>query len=218
MTLSQRINQGLRQLPSWPLYPAGLLPGGIYFYLAVTNQLGPDPLAVLEHQLGELALQFLILTLAVTPLRKMTGISLLKFRRALGLTAFGYIVLHFLTWVVLDKQFFWAEILKDLYKRPYIVVGMTAFLLLIPLAATSNNSSIRRLGAVKWRQIHRLAYVATLLGAIHYLLLVKSWPPEPIIYILIIVVLLVLRLGTNRVTTFAAGKIGNRANPSSPES
>lgn len=174
------------------------------FYWAVSNQLGADPLQALEHQLGEWALQLLILTLLVTPVRQLCGISFLKFRRAFGLMAFVYVCLHLLTWLVLDKQFFWNEILKDLYKRPYIIIGMTAFVVLIPIALTSNNASIRRLGARNWRRLHRLGYVATAFGAIHYLLLVKSWPPEPVIYCVIVLALLMWRVRWARFTGFLA--------------
>jgi sulfoxide reductase heme-binding subunit YedZ len=202
--LAQRVNGVLRRLPSWPLYFVGLTPAVVYFYWAVGNQLGVDPLATLERQLGKWALQLLILTLLVTPLRKLSGISLLKFRRAFGLMAFFYVCFHLLTWLVLDKQFFWGEILKDLYKRPYIIIGMTAFLVLIPLAITSNNASIRRLGARNWGRLHRLGYVAAAFGAVHYLLLVKAWPPEPIIYCLIVSTLLLWRVGWQRFIRSAA--------------
>jgi len=206
---ASRVNGQLRRTPTWPLYWLGMLPAVVYFYWAVTNQLGTDPLAALEHQLGEWALQLLIAILFITPLRQATGISLLKFRRALGLLAFIYVALHLLTWLVLDKQFFWAEILKDLYKRPYIIVGMTAFLALIPMAITSNNASIRRLGARNWGRIHRLGYVATAFGAIHYLLLVKSWPPEPVIYAILVAALLIWRLRGSRFTRIFAAKQKN---------
>lgn len=209
----QRANGVLRKIPSWPLYIVGLIPAAIYFYWAVMNQLGADPLQVLERQLGKWALQLLILTLVVTPLRKITGLSLLKFRRAFGLLAFMYVTIHLSTWFVLDKQFFWAEILGDLYKRPYIIIGMTAFLVLIPMAMTSNNASIRRLGPKNWGRLHRLGYVATAFGAIHFLLLVKSWPPEPIIYIAIVALLLIWRLRGARFLKVFAAKQHSSMNP-----
>lgn len=209
---AQAINARLRKLPSWPLYIVGVFPAVVYFYWAVTNRLGVDPLAALEHQLGELALQLLIITLLVTPIRQISGVSLLKFRRAFGLLAFFYVTAHLLTWLILDKQFFWAEILKDLYKRPYIIFGMTAFLALIPMAITSNNAAIRRLGPRIWGLLHRLGYVATAFGAIHYLLLVKSWPPEPIIYCLVVTALLIWRLKPGRFTKIFAAKQKNLPN------
>lgn len=200
--LAQFLNGWLRRLPTWPVYVAGIVPAMVYFYWAVSNQLGADPLQVLERQLGKWALQLLILTLLVTPLRKWTGISLLKFRRAFGLLAFCYVCLHLLTWVVLDKQFYWPEILSDLYKRPYIIIGMTAFLALIPLAITSNNRSIRALGAARWKNLHRLSYVAIILGAVHYLLLVKAWPPEPILYVAGAILLVLIRIRMPKIPKF----------------
>ena len=200
--LAQFLNGWLRRLPTWPVYVAGIVPAMVYFYWAVSNQLGADPLQVLERQLGKWALQLLILTLLVTPLRKWTGISLLKFRRAFGLLAFCYVCSHLLTWVVLDKQFYWPEILSDLYKRPYIIIGMTAFLALIPLAITSNNRSIRALGAARWKNLHRLSYVAIILGAVHYLLLVKAWPPEPILYVAGAILLVLIRIRMPKIPKF----------------
>ena len=192
--IAQILNPIFRRLPTWPVYVGGVLPAAFYFYWAITNQLGVDPLQVLERQLGEWGLQLLILGLLVTPLRKFAGISLLKFRRAFGLLAFFYISLHLLIWIVLDKQFFWAEILRDLTKRPYIILGMLGFTLLIPLAITSNLVSLRRLGAKSWNRLHKLVYPAILLGAVHYLLVVKVWESEPMIYLGVVLILLFLRL------------------------
>ncbi len=194
MTLAKTLNAGLRKVPTWPVYIAGVLPSLVYFYWAVSNQLGADPLAALENRLGKWALQLLILTLLVTPVRKWTGVSFLKFRRAFGLLAFVYVCFHLLTWIVLDKQFFWSEILADLYKRPFIIIGMAAFVVLIPLAVTSNALSIRRLGAARWNNVHKLGYAAVILGAIHYLLLVKAWPTEPILYVLAALLLVSTRI------------------------
>jgi len=194
MAVSDLANKWLRRLPTWPVYVGGVFPAAFYFYWAINNQLGVDPLQVLERQLGKWGLQLLILGLLVTPLRKFAGISLLKFRRAFGLLAFFYISLHLLTWVVLDKQFFWAEILRDLTKRPYIILGMLGFALLIPLAITSNLVSLRRLGAKSWNRLHKLVYPAIFLGAVHYLLVVKVWESEPMIYLGLVLSLLILRL------------------------
>lgn len=190
---AQFLNGWIRRFPTWPIYIVGLVPALVYFYWAVMNQLGADPLQVLERQLGKWALQLLILTLLVTPLRKWTGLSLLKFRRAFGLLAFSYVCFHLLTWIVLDKQFYWSEILADLYKRPYIIIGMTAFILLIPLAATSNNRSIRRLGPLIWGRVHKFSYVVVILAAVHWLMLVKAWPTEPVLYVLGAILLVSVR-------------------------
>lgn len=190
---AQGINARLRRIPAWPIYVLGPIPGLVTFWLAVTNQLGPDPLPVLEHELGERGLQFIILTLLVTPIRRLTGVSLLKFRRALGVISFVYILAHMLTWLILDRQLVWAEVWADIVKRPYILFGTVGFVAMIPLAATSNNLSVRRLGAKLWNRIHKLAYLAAAAGVVHYVLLVKGWPPEPLVYALIVAVLLMAR-------------------------
>ena len=130
-------------VPSWLIYPLGIAPGVWLFYLAVQNQLGPDPVKALENGLGEYALQFLIAGLAITPLMRFAKINLVKYRRALGLVGFFYVVAHFTVYIVLDMQFDWGEIITDIIKRPYITIGVSAFLLLLPLALTSNNFSIR---------------------------------------------------------------------------
>ena len=189
----KRINSAVRRIPAWPLYPLGMLPGVIFLYWGLTNQLGADPVRALQRLTGEWALRLLIVVLAITPLLKTTRINLLKFRRALGLLVFYYAVLHLLNYIVLDFQFFWPEILQDLTKRPYVIIGMLSFLLMVPLAITSNNASVRRLGAAAWRKLHRLVYVAALGGGLHFLLVVKAWPPEPIIHLAIICALLSYR-------------------------
>lgn len=194
----QTINGWLRKLPTWVLYALAPIPGLVLFYWAVTNQLGPDPLQVLERQLGKWALQMLIITLLVTPIRKWIGINFIKFRRAFGLTAFMYVCFHLLTWFVLDKQFFWGEILKDLIKRPYIIIGMVAFVILLPLALTSNNKVIRKMGPKSWNKLHKLSYVAVLAGAVHYMMVVKAWPIEPMLYVAAVVALLLVRINWPR--------------------
>lgn len=188
--LADRVNPWLRRVPVAPLYWVALLPAAIWFGLALANRLGADPVRALEHEYGLRALQFLVAALAVTPLRERTGISLLRFRRFLGLTAFWYALLHLLAWVVLDRQFDWPRVAEDLSRRPYVVLGMAAFLLLLPLAATSTDRALRRLGPVRWRRLHRLAYPATALAVTHFVWLVKAWPPEPLLYALAISALL----------------------------
>ena len=192
-SVAQRINRSLRRVPAWPIYIIGPIPGIWVFWLALNNRLGADPLQYLEHSLGERGLQLIILTLLITPLRRLTGVSLLKFRRALGVVAFAYVLGHLLTWVVLDQQLYLSAIVEEIIKRPFITIGMVGFVALVPLAVTSNNLSVRRLGPALWRRIHRLAYIAAIAGAAHYLLLVKAWPMEPIVYALIVVALLAIR-------------------------
>ena len=197
LTATQTINDRLRHLPTWPLYVAGAVPPVWYFYLGMTGGLGAEPIKELEHRLGELGLIFLIVTLAVTPLRRFTGIALIKFRRALGLLTFFYIFLHLLVWLVLDVQIL-AEIWKDILKRPYITIGMAGFLILIPLAVTSNNLSIRKLGALRWKRLHQLSYLAAILGAVHYVMLAKGWQLEPLLYLGAVLGVLILRLKAPR--------------------
>ncbi len=199
MGVAGTVNAALKKLPAWPLYIVGVIPAVVYFYWAVTNQLGADPLLALERRLGRWGLQLLMLTLLVTPLRRFAGINLLKFRRPFGVLTFIYVSLHLVTWLVLDKQFFWGEILRDITRRPYIILGVTAFTILLPLAMTSNDWSVRRLGAGVWRRLHRLSYVAVLLGAAHYLLVVKAWPLQPIVYAILAVALILVRIRWNRV-------------------
>ena len=193
MPLSQRVNGWLRKVPAWPLYVLLPIPGIWVFYLALTNQLGPDPLITLERELGETGLQLIILTLVITPVRRLTKVSLLKFRRALGVMAFFYIFAHMLSWAVIDLRLDIGAIFTEIVKRPFITIGMIGFLTMIPLAVTSNNFSVRRLGAAVWSRIHKLAYLAAALGALHYLLVVKAWPPEPIVYASVVAVLLGIR-------------------------
>lgn len=188
------LNTALRRLPTWPVWLGGFLPGVWLTWLLLTGGLGVDPVATYEREVGLLGLQFLIGGLCLTPLQRLTGINLIRFRRALGVLGFGYVVVHLLVWVALDKQFWWAEMGRDIVRRPFITVGMLAFLLLVPLAVTSTDGAIRRMGAAAWRRLHLLTYPAVILGAVHYLLVVKSWPIEPILYLLAAVGLVAIRL------------------------
>ncbi len=190
----QRINTGLQRVPTWPLYILYLMPVPWLLYLAQTGGLGREPIKALEHELGEIALQLLILGLAVSPLRRYVGINLMKFRRMLGLLTFIYVALHLLVWVVLDMSLLWGQMWADIWKRPYITVGMAGFLALIPLAITSNNISVRKMGASTWRKLHKLTYLAAILGGLHYLWLVRGIQFEPMIYMAVILGLLALRL------------------------
>jgi sulfoxide reductase heme-binding subunit YedZ len=189
----EAVNHAARRLPTWPVYLLGMVPVLWLVWLALNNDLGPNPAEALERQLGEYGLKFLIATLCVTPLR-WAGVNLVKFRRALGLLAFGYVLLHLATWVGLDKALRWSEILADLWKRPYIIIGMAGFLAMIPLAVTSTNAAIRRMGPGAWRRLHRLTYLAALAGALHFVMLKKTWATEPLIYLAIILVLLLARV------------------------
>jgi sulfoxide reductase heme-binding subunit YedZ len=202
MTLAQRINGLARQVPTWPIYVGlGLVPFW-WLYLGFTGGLGVEPIKALEHRLGELGLQVLIASLCITPLRRFFRLQLIRFRRALGLMAFYLVALHLLVWLVLDVRIL-SQIWTDIVKRPYITVGMAAFLLLVPLALTSNAWSIRRLGPQRWQGLHRLVYPAVLLGAVHWVMLAKGWQWEPLAYLGAIVVLLLLRLSAPALVTRA---------------
>jgi methionine sulfoxide reductase heme-binding subunit len=160
---------------------------------AVADNLGADPVKVVEHQLGILGLQFLIASLAITPLRRL-GLNLIRFRRALGLLSFGYIALHLVAWVSLDMGLRWSEMAADLWKRPYIIAGMIGFAALLPLALTSTNAAIRRMGPLAWGRLHKLAYVAILAGILHFVLLSKVWTGEVLLYSGLALCLLAVRL------------------------
>jgi sulfoxide reductase heme-binding subunit YedZ len=159
--------------------------------IAHTRYFGSNPVKEGEHFLGQWTLRFIILTLAVTPLRQITGWNwLAKHRRTIGLFAFGYLMLHWLTYALLDVQLDWSELLKDLAKRPYIMIGMAALLCMIPLALTSTRNSIRRLGGKRWNRLHRLIYLIAVLGVIHYWMAVKKDESNPTIYAALVAVLL----------------------------
>jgi sulfoxide reductase heme-binding subunit YedZ len=187
------VNGALRRVPTWPVYVLGALPPLWFLWLGLTGGLGVEPIKELEHRLGLLALQMMIATLAVTPLRRFTGVSLIRFRRALGLLTFYYIVCHLLVWLILDVGLL-GQIWADIVKRPYITVGMAAFVLLVPLAATSSNRAIRWLGPQRWRRLHQLSYLAAILGAVHFVMLTKGFQIEPLAYLGAILLLLALRL------------------------
>lgn len=156
--------------------------------------LGVNPVEKLLHELGVWGLRFLLITLAITPIRKLGGpIWLVKLRRMLGLFAFFYILMHFLTYAILDQGLNWQMIIEDVIERPYITLGLTALLLLIPLAVTSTNGWIRRLGR-NWKKLHRLVYLAAILGIWHFFWQVKLDTREPLIYTLILVTLLGYRV------------------------
>jgi sulfoxide reductase heme-binding subunit YedZ len=176
------------------IYVVGMTPAVSTFYLGVIDQLGADPLKTLEQTLGLWALRFLIIGLAITPLRQLGGPNLVRYRRAIGLLAFYYAVLHLLVYLVLDQGLDLTAIWQDILKRPYITIGMLAFALLVPLAATSNNYMIKRLGAAAWQRLHRLVYGAAPAAAIHFVMLVKAWPLEPLVYAALVAGLLLFRL------------------------
>lgn len=170
-----------------------LLPLVRLVVLGFMDNLGANPVEFVIRSNGTWALTFLMITLAITPLRKITGLNwLVALRRLLGLYAFFYAVLHFLSYVWLDQWFDWASITKDVAKHRYVLVGFAAFLCLIPLAATSNNAMMRRLGG-NWQKLHRLVYPIAILGVTHYWWLVKKDLTQPIVYAMVLALLLACR-------------------------
>jgi len=160
------------------------------------DDLTVNPIEYVTRELGETALRLLLASLALTPLRILFGISWpVTLRRLLGLFAFFYVCLHFAVWIVLDHFFDWRTMGDDIVKRPWITVGVTALLLLVPLAATSTTGMIKRLGGVAWRRLHRLVYVAATLGVLHYIWLAKKVLIQPWVYAAVLAVLLGIRAG-----------------------
>lgn len=193
------LNSVLKRVPNYTLYIAGVTPLIYLVILLFSGGLGIDPVKALEHRAGKIGLQFLVAVLTVTPLRRFFGLNLIKFRRALGLLSFFYIAVHLAIWLVLDIQLFWGEIWADITKRPYITIGMIGFVVMLPLAITSNNASIKRMGPANWRVLHKLTYLAGIAGALHYIWLVKGWQIEPLIYMAVILGLLLTRIRLNQV-------------------
>ena len=172
-----------------------LVPISILLWKAYTGDLSANPIQDITQETGIWTLRFLIITLSITPLRKLTGWGrIARFRRMLGLFAFFYGFLHFTTYVYLDQFFAFDEIIKDVAKRPFITVGFSAFVLMIPLAATSTNRMTKWLGGKRWKALHRLVYVIALGGVIHYLWLVKADTSRPLRYGAVLSVLLLYRL------------------------
>jgi sulfoxide reductase heme-binding subunit YedZ len=176
------------------VFLACLVPLGLLGWDAYSQNLGANPIEKITHATGDWTIRFLLITLSITPLRKLLGIpALIKFRRMFGLYAFFYGSLHFLTYIWLDKFFNLHEMLADVAKRKFITVGFTAFVLLIPLAVTSTAGWIRRLGGKRWQALHRLIYISATCGVIHYLWLVKADIRKPLEYGAILLILLSYR-------------------------
>ena len=195
MSTVRAINNALCRVPVWPFYILGFIPMAWELYLAVTNQLGADPVKALEHSLGLTALQLIIATLCVTPLCHFTKINLVRFRRMIGLMAFYYALAHFAVYLFLDLQLLWGQIWDDLIKRPYIMLGTFSLVTMLPLALTSNNRVRRKMGPLRWRKLHWLVYPCAAAAAAHYVWLVKSWPMQPLVYAGIVAALLAWRVG-----------------------
>jgi methionine sulfoxide reductase heme-binding subunit len=172
-----------------------LLPLARLGWLAWQHRLGANPIEYITHSTGWWTLTLILITLSVTPLRRLTNWNwLLRLRRMLGLFAFFYVCLHFTTYIWLDQFFDMHSIVKDIRKRPFITVGFTAFLLLIPLAATSTNAMVRRLGSARWQRLHRLVYAIAVLGVLHFWWLVKKDITEPLLFGGLLAILFLLRI------------------------
>jgi sulfoxide reductase heme-binding subunit YedZ len=172
-----------------------LLPLAALVYRFWTGDLTANPISFVTHTLGDWTLRLLLASLALTPLRILFGWGWqMPLRRLLGLFAFAYVCLHFSVWLVLDHFFDWREMGADIVKRPYITIGMLAFTLLVPLAATSTTGMIRRLGGTTWRRLHRLVYAAAVAACLHYIWLVKKVIVLPYVYAAILACLLAVRV------------------------
>ena len=173
------------------LFVNGFVPAVLLTWDAYQGKLGANPIEFATRATGVLTLVFLFVTLAVTPLRKLTGANwLVKLRRQVGLYAFFYGCMHLLTYVWFDKFFAAREIVEDVYARPFITIGMASFLLLVPLAATSTNGMIKRLGGKRWAKLHKLSYVAAIGGVIHFYMGVKADTTTPILFAVVLALLL----------------------------
>jgi methionine sulfoxide reductase heme-binding subunit len=177
------------------VFLACLIPLALLAWKAYSQALGANPIEVITHATGDWTMRFLLITLAITPIRKLTEqLWLIRYRRMFGLFAFFYGTLHFLTYIWLDKFFDVHEMLHDIAKRKFITVGFTGFVLLIPLALTSTKGWIRRLGGQRWQTLHRLIYFSAIAGVIHYWWLVKADIHKPLEYAAILTVLLGYRI------------------------
>jgi methionine sulfoxide reductase heme-binding subunit len=200
------------------VFLACLLPLARLGWKAYMGLLGANPIEVITHSTGDWTLLFLLITLAVTPLRRLSGQPwLIRYRRMFGLFAFFYVTLHFLTYIWLDKFFNVQDMLADIAKRKFITVGFTGFVLLIPLALTSTSGWIRRLGGKRWQALHRLIYAAAICGVIHYLWLVKADIRKPLQYGTVLAVLLGYRLVSWAVPKLKSQKMPSLAARAVPE-
>lgn len=183
------------RFPKFILFTNALVPLALLLWDVYHKRVGANPLEFVTRTTGMLTLVFLTITLAVTPARKITGLNwLVKFRRMLGLFAFFYGFLHFLTYIWFDRYFSIKSVPGDVASRPFIAIGMVAFFLMIPLAITSTSAMVKRLGGKRWSKLHQLVYVAGIAGALHYWLLVKSDTRLPLTFAFVLLLLLAHRL------------------------
>ena len=192
--MSQILNQYARRVPVWAVWLAGMIPLALLVWDTFNGGLGVEPVRDIEHRLGRTALYFLIATLAVTPFFRLTRVNLIRFRRALGLISFTYAVLHISSWVSMEMGLLWGQMVRDVIKRPYLIFGMITFVMFLAMAITSNDASIRRMGAQAWRRLHKLIYIAAPLAAMHWLWALKLWETKPLTILAVILSLLVFRV------------------------
>lgn len=185
----------LRRVVKPIVFLAALTPFALLVVNFATGNLSANPLDDITDATGTWTLRFLVLTLAITPLQRVTGWNLLaQLRRMLGLFAFFYVCLHFTTYIWFDKFFEWEEIIEDVTNRPFIAVGLTSFVMLIPLAVTSWNRMIKWMGGKNWKRLHRLVYITAIGGVVHYLWLVKADTNRPLTYGAIVLLLFTYRI------------------------
>lgn len=180
-------------VPVWLVYVVGLAPAVWQFYLGATGNLGADPVKAFELFLGLWAVRFLLLTLAVSPARQLFGVNFIRYRRALGLLCFYYASMHLAAYLVLDQTLMLTAVIEDVLKRPFIMLGMAAFMVLLPLALTSNTFSIRRLGK-NWVRLHRLVYAIAVCVAVHFALATKVLSVDQYVYLGLFALLLGYRI------------------------
>ncbi len=189
----------LRRIVKPTVFFVSLLPATLLTWYALTDQLGANPIEEIVRTSGDWTLRFLLITLAITPTRRLSGFHwIARLRRMIGLFAFFYACLHFLSYLVLDQFFAWGEILKDILKRPFITVGLVSFVMLVPLAVTSTNKMMKRLGGKRWQRLHQSVYIIACGGVLHYLWMVKADIRDPIIYGSILILLLSHRAWSKR--------------------
>lgn len=192
MTVKQVLKSGYAKPV---LFVLCLVPLAVLVWRGFEGNLGANPVETITHETGDWALRFLLFTLAITPIRNWTGNSaVIRFRRMLGLYVFFYAFCHFLIWFIADHSFDFAEMIEDIIDRPYITLGFSALVVMLPLAITSNQAMIRRLGAARWKSLHKFTYLVAILAVLHFLWLVKADYLEAGIYAVIAAVLLLQRV------------------------
>lgn len=184
--VKDRLNGGLRRVSTWWVFAACALWAGLVLWWALQNQLGPDPVAELTDRSGTLAIQLLVVGLLLTPIQRRLGLRVGRFKRVIGLSAFFYATLHLVVWAVLDLGLNVGLLASEIVERPFLALGMGAFVLLVPLALTSFNRAIKALGGLAWRRLHLLVYPAAILALVHFVLGSKVWEGDHLLWALLL--------------------------------